>query len=232
MDIKKILKYQETESKLLELEKKISNNPSRLAVNKSVEQIKKAQTYTNQLEENSKQSIDKYKDLSKVIEENFATLESIKNISIESANNQDLEKWNQTLKNLAVNFDILEKKLMQEADKTNKLLANFESTKKTIKTNNEKYALNKTKYEEYLESQKPKLNKLKQDMENLEKEISPEIIAIYKQRRQDRIFPVFVPTTENMCSGCMMELPSALLDKLNSKGYLECENCRRIIYLK
>ncbi|MBR4406849.1 MAG: hypothetical protein IKT27_00860 [Clostridia bacterium] len=42
--------------------------------------------------------------------------------------------------------------------------------------------------------------------------------------------PVYVPELNSSCGGCMMELPSAQIEKFARDGVLECENCRRIIF--
>ena len=42
---------------------------------------------------------------------------------------------------------------------------------------------------------------------------------------------VFVSLSgENQCGGCRVDMPMSLVSKLSDKGYIECENCHRIIY--
>ena len=68
-------------------------------------------------------------------------------------------------------------------------------------------------------------------MTTLEKQIDANLLSKYKHLRQDKIFPVFVPLNSNACGGCSMALPAALMNKLKENGYLECEQCRRYIYI-
>ena len=76
----------------------------------------------------------------------------------------------------------------------------------------------------------PQIDKQKQEIKSLEKDLDQNFLGKYKQRRADKIYPVFVPAVEKSCGGCRMELPSASLERLKNKGFLECEHCGRIIY--
>ena len=66
----------------------------------------------------------------------------------------------------------------------------------------------------------------------MEKEIDAKLLAKYKQHRQDKRFPVFTPLSDKSCSFCRLELSAVEVDKIKTNGYLECDNCHRIIYFK
>ena len=95
----------------------------------------------------------------------------------------------------------------------------------------QKYKESKLACEKLEESIKPKVEEIKKQKLEMEKSIDPVLLGKYKHLRQDKIFPVFVPLNNNSCGGCSMELPAALMNKLKAEGYLECEQCRRYIYI-
>ena len=55
---------------------------------------------------------------------------------------------------------------------------------------------------------------------------------MYLQKREGKLFPVFVELTATKCGGCRMEISVSKQAKLKADGMIECENCGRIIYVK
>ena len=56
-----------------------------------------------------------------------------------------------------------------------------------------------------------------------------DILARYKAKRKDRIFPVIVPLTNGRCI-CGMDFAIAQQSALEGGNVIECEHCRRFIY--
>ena len=70
-------------------------------------------------------------------------------------------------------------------------------------------------------------------MLEIQKTLDSSTLNRYKSLRQDNIFPVYVPLVNDcMCGGCRMELPSNNVERLKKEKTLECDSCRRIIYIK
>ena len=91
----------------------------------------------------------------------------------------------------------------------------------------EKYTKLKTELE-------PKINALKSDLAKIQKDVDSKLLQKYNQKRENKIFPVFVSLADNKCGGCRMEISASKLGtmKKNDFGVIECENCGRIIYTK
>ncbi len=67
-------------------------------------------------------------------------------------------------------------------------------------------------------------------MEELEKRVSPTLMARYKRVRQHHNIPI-VEVRDGKCSGCNMALPSLAIRRLVGEDMiLECENCGRLLY--
>ncbi len=120
--------------------------------------------------------------------------------------------------------------MLAEAEKLNITLTEFEKTKKLYGNAKAKYIDNKKQYEELVKAKGPEMEKIKQELREMEKDIDQKVLARYKQHRQDNLFPIFTPLSNKSCSFCMLELSAVEVDKIKSQGYLECDNCHRIIY--
>ena len=71
---------------------------------------------------------------------------------------------------------------------------------------------------------------LDKKMEELEKRVSPSLMARYKRVRMHHNIPV-VEVRDGKCSGCNMGLPSLAIRRLVGENMImECENCGRLLY--
>ena len=76
-------------------------------------------------------------------------------------------------------------------------------------------------------------NWFKKQLSILEKEVEPTIMAEYKKKRNDNIFPVLVELENgNFCGRCRMEQPKVAISRIKEKGVITCEHCKRFIYQK
>ena len=145
----------------------------------------------------------------------------------ESQLSESIEKANQLVSLLGS----LERGLSSQAENVSTIVKNFETCRNNIVLYKQKYKESKLACEKLEESIRPKVEEIKKQKLEMEKSIDPTLLNKYKHLRQDKIFPVFVPLNNNSCGGCSMELPAALMNKLKAEGYLECEQCRRYIYI-
>lgn len=78
--------------------------------------------------------------------------------------------------------------------------------------------------------QEPQRNELLAKMNELVKKMDPYFVDRYQKLTSQNIFPPFVRlTVAGQCGGCLIELPMQTRFKLDEKGYIECDNCRRVI---
>ena len=106
----------------------------------------------------------------------------------------------------------------------------FESFEKAIGLLNSIENSEKELYDKESGDLQLQINEKTKEVKKLESSVDADILTKYKQRRKEVDFPVIVPVIDKTCGGCHMELPSAFLANLKSKGVLECEHCHRYIY--
>lgn len=230
MDISKIIEYQKKDAELFKIENQLAKSEFKKNYQDMIAVVKKAQEKSSQLENQAGLLLKDFNLLNKTYNENNANVEILASKDLSKLSETEFETLTKNVNALVNNLNILEKKILQIAEKLNISLNEFDTAKKNYGSAKAKYTENKKKYDELAASKQPEIEKIKGELVNMEKSIDAKLIAKYKQHRQDKLFPVFAPLSGRSCGVCMLELSSVEVDKVKSQGYLECDNCHRIIY--
>lgn len=229
MDFKNIIEYQKKDGELIKIERELSSNQSRKVSSEMISVVKSAQEKSAVLENNAGILEKDFHSVKKAYDETISQVEKFISKDLESLSQKDLESIISATNGILNNLNVLEKKLFAEAERLNITLNEFEAAKKQYGIARAKYNEHKKIYDEVLKSKEPEIKKIKMELLELEKGIEPKLLTKYKQLRQDKLFPVFVKLDDKSCGGCRMELSAAEIEKVKNNGYLECDNCRRII---
>lgn len=230
MDLKSILDYQKKDAELIKLERELSANENKKIYTQMVSVVKEAQNQSSALENQANEIINSFNSLKKTYADNSKTANVLQGKNLENLSEEELMQIEDVALKVANNLAILEKKLITQAEKVRNVLVSFDQTKKRYNQARDKYNKHKELYEQDAKKLTPEINEKASEVKKLEANLDANLLAKYKQKRQDRIYPVFVPCLDKACGGCRMELPSASLSTLKKDGILECEHCRRIIY--
>ena len=227
-----ILNYQATEAKLIKLQRELNNNKAKDSLAKMVATVKQEQANLITLENQAKEIFDgfekckgEYAQVEKALEKLIAT-------PIDDKGEKELADLNKKITDMANKLSNLGRSVSKSSMLANQILKDFERVKKNIIISKEKHKQAKEEYDKVLATLEPQVEEVKKQLASLEKQIDAKIMARYKQSRNDGIFPVFVPLNGQSCGGCSMSLSAAYESKLNANGYVECEQCRRLIYKK
>ena len=232
MNIDKILEYQKKDGEAVKLQKSLDNNPDKKAYQDAAAVAKAAQTRSAELEKEAGRVIAEFEALKKTYAENSKSANVLSGKDLETADVAELDNISTVASDISSNLSILEKKILMQAEKVNAILSEFEQTKKKYNTAREKHKHHKALYEQTASKILPELERIEADLKKLEPEVDVALLEKYKQRKQDKNFPVFVPLRDQSCGGCMTEMPLASLEKLKKQGFMDCEYCRRVIYIK
>ncbi|MDD4110307.1 MAG: hypothetical protein PHS54_02010 [Clostridia bacterium] len=232
MNFTKILEYQKKDGELFTIERELNQNQGKKVSQEMFALIKKAKEKSKALEIKAGEIVKDYECIKKAYDENVAQLEKFVSKNLEEVSDKDLDTIINATSSITNNLNILEKRLFAEAESLNSTLNEFNSTKKTYGNARAKFEENKKIYEDELNIKNPQIEQIKKDLVELEKGIEPKMLSKYKQLRADRLYPVYVRLMDKSCGGCRMERSAAELDKLKAQGYLECENCHRIIIIE
>ena len=128
---------------------------------------------------------------------------------------EDLEKLNAFKAKIVSNLNTLEKYVQRSAETGHRTVSEYTKT-----------ASDFTKIREQYNQCKEKA-----DLAKLETSVDAKVLAEYKKKRNEGIFPVYVAVENGaFCGFCRMEQPKIALSKLKESGTIVCEHCKRIIY--
>ena len=228
--LESMLEYQKIDGKLVKIEKEITESSAKKVVNKMVGIVREAQQKIVEIEKNSNNLLETFEKLQKSFEEQEKIANKFLKLKLETENEETLQDVETKLKQTTTNILVIEKAIAKLSKSITETLKQFELQKNEVLSAKKKHAQGMNVYKNLVESKQAEVDKLKQDMQKLEKKVDQKLLTKYKKMRDDKIFPVFVPMINNTCSGCSMGLPVKQLHKLDEDKMLECENCHRIIY--
>lgn len=231
--IENLLKYQKLDGELYRVEQKMTNGEYKKKATELSTVAKKAQAKSGDLEAEAAKLIAEIDDIKQKYNINKSKLDEMLAKEVEEMSLEDVDKVNSLKGKILSNLNILEKMLQKAAESINKILSEFNKTKKLFDEARNQYAICKQKIDEEIAVLNPQKEKLQKDLQVLEKDVAAEIMAEYKKKRNDRIFPVIVPLENGaFCGHCRMEQPKAAIAKLKELDVITCEHCKRFIYNK
>ena len=226
-----ILEYQALDEKLSKMIRDFESLPERDSLNKLVHLVRDNQAKLIEVNEQAKKTIS-------LFEKTKSDYENIKNqieqLSSKSSSFSDEErnKAIEKLEKFTLDLSSIERSLSTQVESIKSILSSFENYKKNIIIYKQKYKEAKEKCALLEQEFAPKIKELKDSLAKLEKNVDPKVMLKYKQLKQDLPLPVIIENNGSSCGGCSMSIPAALMTKLKERGFIECEQCRRIIYYK
>lgn len=231
MSIEKMLKYQETDMRLIKLENELKNSEcakKMIAFQSATKKSFDTLTSMNDLAKNNMDTIVKYKtrydDIIKQIDE-------ISNEIVKESDDKQLEYYAKQLEKLFQSLEDMEKEIARTgkdlSDAGYRYGKEYEQAGKSsagFRRYTEEF--NKMKKEKAVEA-----NDIIKELKNMEVTLDRELLDKYKKIRASKR-PVFVPFHKpNICGGCGMEVAQDVINKLGEgRKIQECPNCGRIIY--
>ncbi|MBR1890076.1 MAG: hypothetical protein IJ817_00125 [Clostridia bacterium] len=231
MNIEGILKYQKMDENLYKAEQKLVNSAYRKKAADLAKIAKQAQARSVELENEAEKLINELAEIKEKYATTKAKADELIDKDIEQLGEEELDKIITTKGKVANNLNVLEKLLQKCAENINHILAEFNKTKKMYDEARQQYAVCKEKIDEETKLLEPEKKKFADELLKLEKDVEPKLLAEYKKRRADNIFPVVVPLeNNNFCGRCRMELPKVSTSKIKETGVIVCEHCKRLVY--
>ncbi len=229
----KILEYQKTEGAIIKLENELAKSSDREKASEIQHELKNYHARLLVLEESAQRVNKAYSLAIKKYQEYNEKLTELEK-QVESATGDRADFYEKAYKDFLNIASGLEKEITKMHNDIQQISHEYEEIMKKSKLGREKFDGYKAKYTKLKADVEPKIAELKTQLAKIQKDIDSKLYQKYMQKRENRIFPVFVALTENKCGGCRMEISASKLGamKNNEFGVIECENCGRIIYTK
>ncbi len=229
--MKKLLEYQKIDGEILAIQREISLKSNRDESNNLIGLIKNAQNKTLQFDEEAKKLMDEFNKLLSVEEKGIQLIKKYTEQKVEELSVDELRDLDSKINQATANLMELENRISNHNERAKRVLQEYDILRKKAFSARQKYQENKSSYEALMKEKEPEITSRKEQLLILQKDIDPVLMSKYKSMRQDGFFPVVVPLLNKRCGGCQVELPSNAIEKIKQKGYIECEQCRKIIYI-
>lgn len=231
MDIQKILNYQKKDAELYKVEQKISNNPYKKKANELASLAKKSAAKVQELENEAAKTISDIEKIKESYELNRKKADELLNKNIDNLTAEDLEKLNAFKAKIVSNLNTLEKYVQRSAETGHRTIAEYTKTANEYAKIRDQYAKCKEQVEKETAVLEPERKNAQEELGKLESSVDAKILADYKKKRSEGVFPVYVALeNEAFCGFCRMEQPKIALSKLKETGTIVCEHCKRVIY--
>lgn len=225
-----ILKYQEIDIEIKKIEAEIMENKDRKNALKMQQFLKDAQSKLVELEKRAGETIKAYNQYREIYNKMAKNLE----VAEKNSGGEDVSKNEgllDAIETITSNLNKLDKEMSAVINNCTSIqneVSSIMKSARTAKANMQKY---KEDFAAYKAQMDEKIAELKDKLAKQAKNCDKTLLAKYKQKAAEKT-NVFVPEVSNRCGGCRMEISASKLNKLKTDGFIECENCGRIIYTK
>jgi len=230
--IEKLIKYQEIDEKLRAIEQELIHSEERSKLGQAMkfldtapEKLEKIDTRAGELYSIVGEFTTKYKELEDNISEYNGNIEKSEEIEVINFYKKSASKLYEQIKDLKNNINNILEELAEVND-------SFDKMKNQTILMQRQYKEFKQKYSDLKVTKEDQMKKIEADLLKVSKGISVTLMEKYKQKRQDKMFPILYEVNGKRCSQCGMEFSLSELSNLSNEKVIECENCRRLIYTK
>ena len=227
-----ILKYQELDGKLVQLERKLASSNEKTVMNQMIAFVKDAQNKSVELENQAKKMTEEYVALKKEYDKNIKLIKDLTSKESSELTVEEMDEIFNQINLVSSNLFMIERNLNIQLVNIKNILKEFENTKNGVIKARAKHKESKEKYEALVAQINPQIEAIKKDMLALESSVDEKLLAKYKAVKRDNIYPVFVTLNNGNCGGCRMMIPMGKVNKIKTDGFIVCEHCGRVIYIK
>ena len=138
---------------------------------------------------------------------------------------------------LSKKFGALEAEINKLNSEIAELTLQYKKLAKNTSAMKEQHDEFKVKYENLQKEQDAAKQAIEKRLSAIAKDIPAEYMEKYLEKRKDNKFPICYELELNAkgsvhCSACGTEFSSLQLSNLKQEGFIECEHCRKLIFLK
>ncbi len=234
--IENLLKYQEADAKLREIEKELGRSEERKKAVEAKKYLDGVEALVNKLDDRAGELLLAYEEMKSVsakIEEQKGEFVSVfDGVEDQTGANFVIKKAEE----LSSKIKAISAKIKQIEEEISALAKEYASIKKRTKEEQEKYKENASKYNEFKASFKAQKEAAEKELEALKKSVDPELMEKYLRKRENKIYPVVFEVEDrgkdSSCGYCKMGLSLSEVSKLKAGEIIECASCGRLVYRK
>ncbi len=227
--ITKLIRYQEIDKKLKDIENMLGSSDARKHVFLSAKFLNSVPELVAKIDN---KAIDLMNQLASIKEKRVALSEQLQYIAGDVDNIETEESVHYTMKKadeIIASIKSLDNACSKLANEMSALSAEYDQVKAKTTSAKNQYKEYNEKYTALKASVQDEMKAIQTELAELRKSIDPAKMKKYDEKRKDK-FPVLVPLKGNRCGACGMELSMKSLADLEQGEVVECDNCRTIVY--
>jgi len=229
--IEAILNYQKTDAKLRKLEVEVENSADYKRAAQARDAFNDAKKRAETSEQNAREILQRFETITSAYAESQKKLEEIESSSVAGIDEANAEKLRAQTAKVIGHLQRLEKEIGTLNGYIGDVIKKNDDAHKQGSKLRTVFNESKAKYEALKQSKEPEMAKYRAELEEIAKNTDKKHLDMYLALRKDKVLPAFVTLSAGLCGGCVMDLSMNALSKLKTDGMIECEHCRRIIYL-
>ncbi len=229
MALKELLEYQKVDGELRKIEQEIAASDERKKylqakkfMENASEKLEAADKRAQELKALAQKLTAGYSEIGKAIAE-YSDLEEM------IADGGDVSFYKKNVQVLSDRLRALKGEVLKLVSDIEGAVEEYQKLKKQTITMQKQYREYNEKFKEIKNARAEEVREISERLEKLGKGIPENILAKYKQKRKERIFPVVAPLTNGRCI-CGMDFAIAQQGALSGGNVIECEHCHRFIY--
>lgn len=230
--LEQLLKYQEVDAGLRKIEVELSSSEERKKAVSAKKYLEGVEDAVAKLEQRAGELSASYEaamaELEKMKAQGNEFKKALEELSDEGGANYLIKKTDEMI----VKVKELYEQINAVSAEMQTVMSEYAKVKKNTKAAQEQYAEFGKKYNELKLSKQEERQKIEKELSEIKKGIDPALMEKYLKKRSEKIFPVLYEINGNICGACNMELPTAVISKLNNGEVIECDLCRRLLYKK
>lgn len=230
MSLKAMLHYQEIDAKLYKLERELAGCEERKEYVKVKKFLETAPEKLDSLEVKATALKAEAAEIANKYAQMEETLKDFENLDELVQGGADIAFYKKKAQSIVEQLKKMKADLNTLTTNIKATDAEYQKLKKQVIAAQKQYADVSEKYKAVKASREAERKEIETELATATKGISAELMEIYQTKRKERIFPVVGELTGNRCPYCSMEPPLAARNKLTGGGYIECDNCHRIIF--
>ena len=227
-----ILNYQATDAKLYKLERELAGSEERKEYVKFKKFLEAAPEKLDSLEAKATALKTEADALAKQYLRTEETLKDFENLDELVTSGADIAFYKKKAQSIVEQLKKLKADVAALVENIKSTDAEYQKLKKQVIAAQKQGTEASEKYKAAKAAREPEKKALETELAKLEKEVSEGLLAAYKNKRKEKIFPIVGEIAGTRCPFCSMEPPLAARSKLTGGASIECDNCHRLIFSK
>lgn len=232
--LEKLLKYQELDAKLYELEQLVVKSEERHKTATAKKFLDSVKDKLEAIEDGAKRLGDTYDKYKSTYAELTAEKEDFEKAIIDAEDGAEVAYLQKKAVDLINKINAVETQTNALKKQIADLVDSYEKLKRQTAGAKKQYEEYAPKYKALKESKKAETEEVTAKLAEMEKGIDKDVMEKYKMRRKSG-FPVLYRVRDDgifACPKCGMTFSMADKKKIAEKGVMECESCHVLIYDK